>query len=172
MSPRQIPLKYFHALYDSPCGVLHLMATDSALCALAFESNWPVVWQRFAAGSSSVIDAENKIIAQTRIQLAEYFLGQRKSFDVPLKITGTAFQKQVWDALQQIPYGTVWNYTQQAEWLDRPKALRAVGSANGKNPIGILVPCHRVISKSGELGGYSGGLLIKKQLLQLEQNFS
>jgi methylated-DNA-[protein]-cysteine S-methyltransferase len=114
---------------------------------------------------------DNAIIQQTCKQLDEYFAGKRKIFDLPLSPVGTPFQQKVWKALQQIPYGETISYAQLAQSVDNPKACRAVGSANGKNPVAIIIPCHRVINTGGKLGGYAYGLEIKKQLLDLEQKF-
>ncbi len=101
-------------------------------------------------------------------QLKEYFAGTRKEFDVPLDIEGTDFQKRVWDELQKIPYGKTISYKTLAEKLGDVKAIRAVGKANGQNPIAIIIPCHRVIGADGSLTGYAGGLDIKEKLLHLE----
>ena len=98
-----------------------------------------------------------------------YFSKKRKSFDIPIKLEGTEFQKRVWDALIQIPYGKTCTYKDIAEKIGNPKACRAVGGANNKNPIMIIVPCHRVIGKNGDLVGYAGGIEVKQKLLDLEQ---
>ncbi|WP_413664874.1 methylated-DNA--[protein]-cysteine S-methyltransferase [Microbulbifer sp. CNSA002] len=115
-------------------------------------------WQR---GVSELTD----LAAQ---QLREYIAGQRKSFDLPLAPKGTEFQRRVWDALLQIPFGETRSYSQQAQWLDQPRAIRAVARANGANPIAIVIPCHRVIGANGSLTGYAGGLSLKARLLTLE----
>lgn len=101
-------------------------------------------------------------------QLAEYFSGQRRRFDLPLRLGGTAFQRQVWLALGDIPYGTTISYAELARKVGRPRAFRAVGQANGANPLPIVLPCHRVVASGGGLGGYGGGLDMKRRLLQLE----
>ncbi|ALB28887.1 cysteine methyltransferase [Companilactobacillus heilongjiangensis] len=103
-------------------------------------------------------------------QLTEYLNGTRQQFDLSIDITGTPFQEDVWKTLQSIPYGTVTNYTEIAQSIGRPKASRAVGTAIGKNPLLMVIPCHRVLTKSGKLGGYRGGLGMKQALLKLEQN--
>lgn len=105
---------------------------------------------------------------KTKKQLEQYFAGKRTSFDVALDLVGTEFQVQAWRALCRIPFGKTISYGQQASNIKKPKAFRAVGSANGKNPIPIIVPCHRVVAGDGSLGGYSLGLRMKKQLLALE----
>lgn len=102
-------------------------------------------------------------------QLDEYFKGKREDFDLPLELNGTPFQKQVWNALTKIPYGTTKSYKDIATAINNPKAVRAVGNANNKNPIAIIIPCHRVIGSSGKLVGYASGLEIKKALLALEK---
>ena len=106
--------------------------------------------------------------ATVRQQLAEYFAGTRKTFDLPLKLSGTEFQVSVLEALQKIPYGETTSYGNVARQIGRPKAVRAVGAANGRNPIPIIVPCHRVIGSSGDLTGFGGGLDTKEELLRLE----
>lgn len=101
-------------------------------------------------------------------QLDLFFECKLRQFNLPLAPSGTAFQKQVWNALLEIPYGETWSYKQLAEFVDRPKGFQAVGQANGKNPIAIIIPCHRVVNADGGLGGYAGGLENKSRLLQLE----
>lgn len=103
-------------------------------------------------------------------QLREYFSGQRRRFDLPLAPEGTQFQKKVWRALRRIPYGETWSYGQVARCIGKPAASRAVGAANGQNPLPIVVPCHRVIGADGSLTGFGGGLKIKRQLLELESS--
>lgn len=112
------------------------------------------------------------LLARACKQLQEYFAGEREKFDLPLKTTGTAFQQQVWAALQDIPYGKTKSYQGLATAINNPKACRAVGSANGKNPICIIIPCHRVINASGALGGFGGGINNKQILLNLESEYA
>ena len=120
--------------------------------------------------SKVLLDSKkNPLVIQAAIQLEEYLSGSRKQFDLPLNLIGTEFQKKVWDILQTIPYGEHWSYKQVAIALGKPTAARAVGMANNKNPIPIIVPCHRVIGANGNLVGYAGGLVIKEQLLNLER---
>lgn len=107
-------------------------------------------------------------LEQLDAELKEYFSGNRREFTVPVVLTGTDFQKKAWKALMEIPYGTVWSYSRQAQRLGNPKAVRAVGSANAKNRIAVVVPCHRVTAKNGSLGGYAGGIWRKEYLLKLE----
>ena len=149
--------------YQSPIGCLKLTANDKALKSLDFINQTACEYESKTTS--------NVVIQQTCNQLDEYFAGQRKVFELPLSLEGTPFQQKVWEALQQIPYGETISYAQLAQRIDNPKACRAVGSANGKNPVAIIIPCHRVINAGGKLGGYSYGLDIKKRLLDLEQKF-
>ena len=113
---------------------------------------------------------ETSLIKEAKRQLDEYFAGNRKEFDLPLRTQGTEFQQRVWKVLQEIPYGETRYYGEIAEIIGNPKASRAVGLANNRNPISIFIPCHRVIGKNGKLVGYGGGLHIKELLLDLEKN--
>ena len=112
-----------------------------------------------------------ELFEQVEMQLTEYLNGERKKFAVPLDLIGTEFQKRVWSELLKIPYGKTISYKQLAEKINDKNASRAVGTANGKNPVSLIVPCHRVIASDGTLGGYAGGLKIKEHLLQLEGSF-
>ncbi|UXR66064.1 methylated-DNA--[protein]-cysteine S-methyltransferase [Bdellovibrio bacteriovorus] len=143
-------------------GDLYLVASPSGLQSIFWtKSKIPML--------ENPQSPEGKILRQTESQLQEYLQGQRRKFDLPLDLKGTEFQKKVWKELLKIPYGKTTSYKQLATVLGSPQASRAVGTANGKNPVCIVVPCHRVINTDGGLGGYSGGLKIKSQLLQLEQ---
>lgn len=146
----------------SPAGRLTLVANDTALLGVLFDSSHAAIntqgWSR----------ADNPILQRTVTQLQAYFAGQRSSFDLPLASSGTEFQEAVWQALTQIPLGTTWSYQQLAAHIGRPKAVRAVGAANGRNPLSIVRPCHRVIGANGQLTGYGGGLPAKQWLLQHE----
>lgn len=144
--------------YHSPIGILEIKADDKTLISVQ-------LCDKIALHTKS----KNPIVRQSIIQLSEYFAGKRRSFDLPLSAKGTEFQEKVWDALLQLPYGKTVSYAEVAKIIRRPKACRAVGSANGKNPIAIIIPCHRVIASDGTLGGYAHGLEIKKQLLDLEK---
>ncbi|SHI31358.1 methylated-DNA--[protein]-cysteine S-methyltransferase [Parasporobacterium paucivorans] len=115
-------------------------------------------------------EKETEILRRTALELKEYLNGDRKNFDVPIELKGTEFEVSVWNELQNIPYGETACYSQIAERIGNPKACRAVGGANGRNPIPIIIPCHRVISKDKTLGGFSGGLDIKEKLLAVEKN--
>lgn len=147
---------------------LYLIASDKGLCAVEWnKQNIPMT--KFLTDSGSQKNMQIQILKKTTTQLEQYFKGTRKKFELPVDIIGTDFQIQVWQALAQIPFGQTVSYSDIAKKIKNPKAVRAVGSANGKNPLAIIVPCHRVISADGTLGGYAGGLKIKKALLALEK---
>ena len=115
------------------------------------------------------VEQDSPVLEQTRTQLDEYFHRERKNFDIPLLMVGTDFQKQVWQGLINIPYGTTASYLELSQSISNEKAVRAVASANGANAISIMIPCHRIIGSDDSLVGYAGGLAAKKKLLQLEQ---
>ncbi|MCD9005089.1 methylated-DNA--[protein]-cysteine S-methyltransferase [Luteimonas sp. XNQY3] len=148
---------------DSPVGPLFLAASDAGLHAVEFAGHRHPVprGDGWRDGAHPVLDA-------TARQLGEYFAGTRRTFDLPFAARGTPFQKQVWDALTRIPYGKTASYVELARMLGKPGASRAVGAANGRNPLSIVVPCHRVIGASGALTGFGGGLPNKQFLLTLE----
>ena len=146
---------------SSPVGKLTLVASKNGLVAIDVRNNAKQVVTAKDASAQS-------ILLKTKKQLEQYFAGKRTSFDVALDLVGTEFQVKAWRALCRIPFGKTISYGQQASNIKKPKAFRAVGSANGKNPIPIIVPCHRVVVGDGSLGGYSLGLKMKKQLLALE----
>ena len=148
----------------SPMGKLMLVASEIGLAAILWENDDP---DRVRLGSIMEGRGHPVLIAAER-QLAEYFAGERKRFDLPLDFNGTEFQKQVWSALLTIPFGETRSYAEIARMIGRPAACRAVGAANGKNPISIVAPCHRVIGANGTLTGFAGGLKAKEYLLQLE----
>lgn len=131
-----------------------------------------VFWRLQAVPMAPSLNSQEpaiKILAQAVRELSEYFKGERKDFNLPLDIKGTPFQKNVWSELQKIPYGKTVSYKDIAKKVSSEKAVRAVGTANGRNPLSIVVPCHRVIASNGTLSGYAGGMNIKAKLLQLEQ---
>ena len=149
----------------SPVGPLKLIAHDSALLAVLWPHEQP---QHLKLHIQA--DAAHPILQCATTQLAEYFAGQRQVFDVPVAfVSGTVFQQAVWQALLNIPYGQTCSYKAIAEQVGSPKAVRAVGAANGQNPLSIIAPCHRVIGANQKLVGYAGGLDKKQFLLQLEQ---
>ncbi|MGZ5278865.1 MAG: methylated-DNA--[protein]-cysteine S-methyltransferase [Pseudobdellovibrionaceae bacterium] len=151
-------------LMKSKIGPLFLVASENGLQGV-FWKEQPVP----LAISLRAANPETKILKQAEQQLKEYLTGKRRKFDLPLDLKGTDFQTQVWKELSRIPYGKTFSYSDIAKKLGRDKAVRAVGTANGKNPICIIIPCHRVIAADGTLGGYSGGLKIKTTLLDLEK---
>ncbi len=148
-----------HVMQHTPVGPLTLQADAQGLCRVDFGQRAPV-------GPS---DPDHPILKQAVEQLKAYFRGERTRFDLPLAPVGTAFQGRVWDALQTIPYGEVRSYLDIARAINSPQACRAVGMANNRNPISIIIPCHRVVGANGSLTGYGGGLETKIRLLQLEQ---
>lgn len=149
------------AVHQSPVGELTLYSDGVALTGIEFEDpKYPL---------EPAPRGDDKILGQARRELDAYFAGKLTAFNVALAPRGTPFQQQVWTALRKIPYGATRSYGQQAQAIGSPKASRAVGLANGKNPIPIIVPCHRVIGASGSLTGFGGGLERKKFLLDLEQ---
>ncbi|MFC5143695.1 methylated-DNA--[protein]-cysteine S-methyltransferase [Streptomyces aureoversilis] len=148
---------------DSPYGPLTLVATGGGLSGLYMEG------QRHRPPQETFGEPDPAPFARVREQLEEYFAGSRTAFDLPLALAGTAFQRTVWNALLEIPYGETVSYGLLAARIGRPAAARAVGLANGKNPVGIIVPCHRVVGANGALTGYGGGLPRKRRLLDFEQ---
>ncbi|MGF1873894.1 methylated-DNA--[protein]-cysteine S-methyltransferase [Photobacterium frigidiphilum] len=146
----------FNQLIDTPIGWLNIKASDKGVVAIEFNAD--------QAASQKM----NTVTQQCFEQLSEYFTGVRKVFSVPLDMQGTAFQYQVWLALEQIDFGLTCSYTDIAVGVGSPKAVRAVGAANGRNPVPIIVPCHRVIGRSGKLTGYAGGIDTKAWLLTHE----
>jgi AraC family transcriptional regulator of adaptative response/methylated-DNA-[protein]-cysteine methyltransferase len=154
----------YSTLIDSPLGPLLACTDDQGICLLEFENHAPKkrAWiENYHEGSHPFLD-------QLSQELTEYFAGKRQIFSVPLHPMGTLFQLSVWQTLQQIPFGQTWSYQQQAEHMKQPLAIRAIASANGCNPLSIMIPCHRVIGKNGKLTGYAGGLEKKQWLLEFE----
>lgn len=151
---------------DSPVGKLKLVASDKGLVAVLWENDKP---SRVRL-RELLEDDKHPILLETELQLQEYFSGRRQKFTVALDMRGTDFQRDVWKALLAIPFGQTRSYGQLATQIGNSKAMRAVGAANGRNPISILVPCHRVIGASGALTGFAGGLETKAQLLKLERS--
>jgi methylated-DNA-[protein]-cysteine S-methyltransferase len=153
-----------HAIIDSPIGALTLVATDGTLCGAYMEDHLhmpdPATFgPRVTSGFEEVAE-----------QLGEYFAGQREDFTVAMRPAGTDFQRRVWEVLTTIPYGQTWTYAQLADALGRRDRIRAVAAANGRNPISVVVPCHRVLGSDGNLTGYAGGLARKRFLLDLERS--
>jgi len=151
-------------------GTFYLAATENGLCRIDFPGKCEKdFFSWLSKNFDYLVNEKTYIIEQAIVQLKEYFEGNRKEFSVPLDLIGTDFQKKVWKELMNIPYGQVDTYGHIAALLGNPKAGRAVGGANNKNPVPIIVPCHRVIGSNGKLVGYAGGLDIKKRLLVLER---
>lgn len=156
---------------DSPVGVLIAGTTDDGLCLLEFRDREILETQvaKVRARVGRTATGTHPIIARLNTQLAEYFDGRRKDFTLPLVFPGTPFQVRVWNALRRIPFGETIAYEELARRVNAPSGQRAVGHANGQNPIAIVIPCHRVVNKDGKLGGYGGGLWRKRFLLGLER---
>ncbi|RAS62720.1 methylated-DNA-[protein]-cysteine S-methyltransferase [Vibrio diazotrophicus] len=154
----------YYTYYQSPYGQMTIQANDTGLLGAWFEI------QTTQPQDLGAYSDDHAILNQAKIQIEEYFSGRRTQFDLPLAAKGTDFQQSVWQALCKIPYGETWSYQQLADEIGNPKAVRAVGLANGKNPISVIVPCHRVIGKNGKLTGYAGGVETKEKLLQLERS--
>ncbi len=157
-------MNYYFKFLDSPVGRLKLVASEKGLTAILWENDDP----KRVPLENVAEKADHPVLLETEHQLNEYFLGRRQLFSIPLNFVGTDFQKQVWEALLTIPYGETRSYGQVALQIGNLKAVRAVGAANGKNPISIIAPCHRVIGASGSLTGFAGGLANKSFLLHLE----
>ncbi len=156
----------YYTYTESPIGPLLLTSDGSALTGLHFSTGDK------ARGAEAGWERREEPFRKVVKQLQEYFDGKRKEFDIQLQPNGTDFQLAVLDTLQQIPYGETWSYREVAEQIGNPKAVRAVGAANGRNPIAVIIPCHRVIGAGGDLTGFGGGLPAKEYLLALEANNS
>jgi methylated-DNA-[protein]-cysteine S-methyltransferase len=157
-------MSYVFKMIVSPVGKLRLIASERGLSAILWEKDDP----RRVNLQPHTRDADNKFIVETERQLGLYFQGKLKKFTVPLHFKGTDFQKRVWAALLAIPFGETRTYGEIACELGSPGASRAVGAANGRNPIAIIAPCHRVIGSTGRLTGFAGGLDVKEHLLSIE----
>jgi methylated-DNA-[protein]-cysteine S-methyltransferase len=157
-------MTHFVKTLRTPVGELFLAATETAVAAL--------VWSREELERIGIREWKPgktcALLAEAERQLREYFEGERRSFDLPLQFHGTPFQESVWKELGKIPFGKTWSYRELARRVGKPAAVRAVGSANGKNPVCIILPCHRVVRLSGDIGGYAGGVGHKAWLLELE----
>lgn len=157
-------MTYTYKTMKSPVGLLKLIASNNGLAAILWENDNP---KRVRLSPLSE-DKNHPILLEVERQLNDYFNGKLKRFSLELDFVGTDFQKNVWTALLKIPFGETRSYGQIAKQIGNPKAVRAVGAANGKNPISIVVPCHRVIGSNGQLTGFAGGLEIKACLLKIE----
>lgn len=154
-------MRYFIE-FDTPIGIVRIIEEDGFITSVH-------MMQVIESMPDDIVYRETEILLSAKKQLEEYFAAIRKNFDLPLKPKGTPFQLLVWEQLKQIPYGETRSYGEIAKAIGNPKASRAVGGANNKNPIGIIVPCHRVIGANGKLVGYAGGLDVKEKLLMLEK---
>lgn len=159
MRKEMLSMRYWDTM-ESKIGTLTLVCDEEAILGLEFQVTEP----------EGAIRERTPLIEQAALQIEEYMEGKRVKFDLPLRPEGTKFQMQVWDALLTIPYGEVRSYKDIAVAIGNPKACRAVGMANNRNPISIIIPCHRVIGANGSLVGYGGGLPIKTKLLKLEDS--
>lgn len=157
-------MTYAYKTVATPVGELTLVASDQGLSAILWENDNP----KRVRLEPRVEDVDNPILVETQKQLRAYFAGELQAFTVPLDFKGTPFQKSVWAALLTIPFGETRSYADIARQIGRPTAFRAVGAANGRNPISIIAPCHRVLGTSGSLTGFAGGLEVKEALLGLE----
>jgi methylated-DNA-[protein]-cysteine S-methyltransferase len=156
--------RHVYTRVDSPVGRLTLAATDTGLAAILWENDRP---QRVRLNLVAE-DRGHPVLVECERQLAEYFAGRRTEFALTLDLSGTPFQRKVWQALMTIPFGETRSYAQIAEQIGNPRAVRAVGAANGRNPVSIVAPCHRVVGSTGALTGFAGGLEVKARLLALE----
>jgi methylated-DNA-[protein]-cysteine S-methyltransferase len=163
-------MKICKSTLKTELGVLYLFANNRELLGVYFDSNLIEADQRFAP--LEIIQSSNPIIEMTKKQLQDFFAGKRKSFELPIRFKGSHFEQRVWKSLLKIPYGKTISYLEQAESINQKRAVRAVASANGRNPFPIIFPCHRVIRSDGNPGGYSGGLKIKEALLRIESERS
>jgi len=156
--------RYVHKTMSSPVGTLTLVATDEGLAGILWENDWP----NRAPLRIGTRDDSHLVLIEAERQLNEYFSGRRREFALELDVEGTPFQRKVWNALRTIPFGETRSYGDIARQIGNPGAMRAVGAANGRNPVSIVVPCHRVIGSTGKLTGFGGGLDAKARLLALE----
>lgn len=152
-------IKKYYGYYVSPIGMLEIITSEDALLSVMF------------VDSKVKCKGQSYSLKEAIKQLDEYFKGERKEFDLKYEISGTQFQKSAWESLIKIPYGETWSYKQQAIYLGNERATRAVGNANSKNSINIIIPCHRVIGNNKKLTGYTGGVNRKKWLLEHEKGF-
>ncbi len=157
-------MHYVHKTMTSPVGRLKLVGSEQGLAAVLWEDDDPA---RVRLGATRE-DRSHPLLLQAQQQLEEYFAGQRRRFSLKLAPAGTEFQTRVWKALGTIPFGETRSYGQIADQIGKARAVRAVGAANGRNPLSIIVPCHRVIGANGKLTGFAGGLAVKARLLAME----
>jgi methylated-DNA-[protein]-cysteine S-methyltransferase len=156
--------------FDSPMGLILVAEKNGNLVRVDFMERFNQKVSSFL--TEGFIQEKTQLLSLTRKQLEEYFQGKRTNFDLPYYLEGTAFQKEAWKALLKIRYGDVWSYSKQSSLMGKPNAFRAVGQANGRNSLPIIIPCHRVTGKNGSLTGYRSGLDRKQRLLELEKRFN
>ena len=156
--------RHVYTRMASPVGTLTLVATDQGLAAILWENDRPLRVRLNLAAE----ERGHPVLVETERQLGEYFAGRRKQFTLKMDVSGTPFQRKVWNALLTIPFGETRSYRQIAEQIGKPRAVRAVGAANGRNPLSIVAPCHRVVGSTGALTGFAGGLDVKAHLLAFE----
>ncbi|MFT7879572.1 MAG: methylated-DNA--[protein]-cysteine S-methyltransferase [Sulfurimonas sp.] len=164
---KQIQIQY----YKTPCTVFILGSFEGKICLLDYRQRKKreTIDRRIQKGLDAIyIEQDNALLQQARKALDAYFSGKRETFDLPLFLVGTPFQRKVWEALQTIPYGRTATYTELAKEIGRPKAIRAVANAVGANPLAIIIPCHRIIGSDGTMRGYAGGVELKQKLLDIE----
>ena len=159
--------RFARARLHTPFGELTVVASDAGVRYVMFDND---AHPKSFANMTIVDDSKHHVVASAVDQLSEYIAGDRREFDVPLDLVGTEFQVQAWRSLANIPFGTTASYAQQAASIGRPTATRAIGAANGRNPVVVVLPCHRVIGADGSLTGFGGGLPTKKWLLQHESD--
>ena len=152
----------WNTIIDTPLGLLRVAGTAQGLTEVGFAEGGQL------PGPERHGQGDSELLGEARQQLREYFAGQRRHFTLPLAPGGTPFQRRVWQELQKIPWGTTASYREIAQRIGQPTAVRAVGAANGRNPVAIVIPCHRVIGSDGSLTGYAGGIATKRRLLQHE----
>ncbi|MDK4705257.1 methylated-DNA--[protein]-cysteine S-methyltransferase [Rhizobium sp. CNPSo 4062] len=163
-TPKNAEKQYVYRIVNSPVGTLKLVGSDDGLAAILWDNDRPGRVPLLIVAE----DDSHPVLLETERQLREYFAGERQAFDLPLDFAGTEFQQKVWQALLAIPFGETRSYRQIATEIGSAKAIRAVGAANGRNPISIIAPCHRVVGSAGDLRGFAGGLERKAYLLRLE----
>jgi methylated-DNA-[protein]-cysteine S-methyltransferase len=165
MTTTMIETRYDTRELDSPVGLLTLVASEAGLRAILWPGDDPA---RAGLAGTTLVPGRSGVLDEAALQLQEYFARVRTSFDLPLDLEGTPFQVAAWEALAAIPYGETRTYAEQAVLTGRPNAVRAIGAANGRNPVSIVLPCHRVVGSDGALRGFAGGLDVKATLLAFE----
>ena len=159
-------IDFSRRIFEAPFGVVTVVGSDLGIRFVMFDNDaHPKPLERLRISETAIHDSVNNAITQ----LDEYFDGSRRNFDLPLDLQGTEFQVAAWNALAEIPYGHTASYGQQAASIGRPRAVRAIGGANGRNPVAIVLPCHRIVGADGSLTGFGGGIEVKKWLLDHEQ---